>query len=296
MFALAPIHCSSVFRNRSPRQLVGGIANVQSRNQAALAKRRKTEKTSLKNHVAIAQIGLVPCKEKKARSYIIISMTPIILKGTDVPRRRLEPKDAVSIILSAGLLIATIYFATSNNNLSQQNTEMTRKNLELQNQLYNFPSVIVAHDVEYSLFNSSEYSLSDARFTFYGYVRADIKVVTPHFGSLSVELKGLSLREDDPVGPYINPERLNQTDFSYVRDSYVDLVNQGLNQFQPSLHLKVSVYLNPDNLPSLGETVQLGNVGTMSLEAKFFDFQTNMTVAKQFDAYITLVVKGSSLF
>ena len=221
-------------------------------------------------------------------------MTPIILKGTDVPRRRLEPKDAVSIILSAGLLIATIYFAASNNNLSQQNTEMTRKNLELQNQLYNFSSVIVAHDVEYSLFNSSDYSLSDsqsARFTFYGYVRADIRLITPHYGNLTVELKELGLREDDPVNPYIDLERLNQTEVSYVFNPYVDLVNQGLNQFQPSLHLKVSVYLNPSNLPSQGETLQLGNVGKISLEARFFDFHTNMTTTKPFEAYITLVVK-----
>lgn len=236
----------------------------------------------------------IPCKEKKARLHIIVSMTPIILKGTDIPKRRIELKDLAPIVLSVALLIATVYSAMSNINLSQQNTEMYRKNLELQNQLYNFPSVIVAHDVEYSLFNSSDYSLSDsqfARFTFYGYVRADIKVVTPHFGNFSVELKELNLREDDPISSYIDSKRLNQTDVSYVYDSYVDLVNQGLNQFQPSLHLKVSVYLNPNNLPSPGETVQLGNAGRISLDARFFDFQTNMTVTKQFEAYVTLIVK-----
>jgi hypothetical protein len=236
----------------------------------------------------------VPYKEKKARSYITVGMAPIILKGTDIPKRRIEPKDAVSIILSIGLLTATIYFAIQNANLSQQNTEINRRNFELQNQLYNFPSVIVARDVEHSLFNSSDYSLSDgqfARFTFYGYVRADIKLITPHYGNLSVELKELNLREDDPVGSHLDLERLNQTDFSYVSDSYVDLVNQGLNQFQPSLHLKISVYLNPDNLPSPSETVQLGNVGRMSLQTRFFDFQTNTTVTKQFEAYITLMVK-----
>jgi hypothetical protein len=43
MFALAPIHCGSVFRNRSPRQLVGGIASDTAGEQATLAKEEKQE-------------------------------------------------------------------------------------------------------------------------------------------------------------------------------------------------------------------------------------------------------------
>jgi hypothetical protein len=198
-------------------------------------------------------------------------------------------------ILVANLLLAlfTASLTFYNLGLVGESNKLNRETLQLQNSLFNFSSAIIPVEKynEYTLFNSSmSRETLDQSFPvgLYGYVQKDLKVVTPHYGYLSVDFKNFTFSENAHMATL---ERRNDYEISYVgAQKYEDIVVQGSNQITVSLQLRISVYLNLNDLSSDIRGMQFP-LGDLTLEATLLDLQTNQTMTKEFNVSVVASIK-----
>lgn len=195
--------------------------------------------------------------------------------------------DRVNIIF----LISNLALAVFNIYLLYRANEMAMENLRLQNIVSNFDPVITVNSDYAVLGKPSEYYGNDnmtEQTTHYGYLNASIQIMTPHYGTLSVKLKYFNVGNSD----YLNSERKNETKLTFAdeqRTEYEYAVETGLNVMNASLHLKVRIYPNPQNIPSEANAVQF-ILGRLFLEAELLDVQNQKTTTKEFSAVICVVL------
>ena len=192
--------------------------------------------------------------------------------------------NVLSIIVSTTLTGFNLY-------LVSQILETRRANLEFQNIMYNFTSVIVA-EADYAILDEpSEYTMQDGNITattHFGYLDVNLEVITPHYGTLTLRLKTLNVVESE----YLSSERRNETEISYAygRLAYEYTVVAGLNQISDQLHLVAHIYPISEKLPPQGVTVQIP-LGYLFLEAELFDIQTETTLTEGFSARIFAILE-----
>jgi len=190
----------------------------------------------------------------------------------------------INIIILFVSLVLTIH----NLHLVNQANILTEKNLELQNILSNFTSVISAEPEVGFLYSNTFDNVSNLiTVSHYGHLKVSLKIITPHYGRISIEIKNFTEDSAD----MLNPNMKNQTTVSYVweDEKYEDVVVPGLNSLTADLELKATTYPNPSKLPDEGEKIQFP-IGHLLLEAKLYDVQTNKTLTKEFYAQIAVII------
>jgi len=191
----------------------------------------------------------------------------------------------ISLSISLGLTIYSF-------KLTEQANEISRKSLELEDILANYTSVIDAEQHAVGLLYASGFSFypngSIESFSSYGHLNFSLKVITPHYGNVSVEIVNFTADNSQLV---LNTEKLNQTTVSYVweDEKYHSLVVQGLNSLDASLELKGVVYPDASSLPAKGETIEFP-IGWLNLNATLFDLQNHVTTTQGFRELIRVRV------
>jgi len=199
--------------------------------------------------------------------------------------------EKLTIIVSIISLASTIGLTIFNFALVNQANKIAEANLDFQNMLSNFTSIIIA-DTDYAILGEPSIILSVndtiEETTHYGYLQVNVQVITPHFGILKIKLKDFYVGES----PMHNPERKNETRVSFADENkkYEYPVVLGLNPINATLHLKAVVYPNLQNLPPDTQSVQFP-IGVQHFEAELLDIQTNKTTVKEFYALICVVMK-----
>jgi len=198
--------------------------------------------------------------------------------------------ERITVIISIISLVVSLVLTVYSLHLVNQANILTEKNLELQNMLSNFTSVIIANP-EVGFLYSNGFSYSNGSIycvDHYGHLNISLRVITLHYGMISIDVKNLT--DVDPQ-MMINPDMKNQTTVSYVYEDekYKDVVVSGLNQLNAQLDLKSTVYPDPQQLPAKGEKIQFP-IGRLLLEAKLLDVQTNKTLTEEFSALIAVII------
>jgi hypothetical protein len=165
---------------------------------------------------------------------------------------------------------------------------LTEKNLELQNILSNFTSVIIAEpEVGFLYSNTFDNASNLITVNHYGHLNVSLRIITPHYGRISIGIKNFTEDSAD----MLNPNMENQTTVSYVweDEKYEDVVVTGLNSLTADLELKATTYPDSSKLPAKGEKIQFP-IGRLLLEATLLDVQTNNTLTKEFSALIAVII------
>jgi len=198
--------------------------------------------------------------------------------------------ERIALILIVITLAANAVLTGINVYLTVQfNQNLT--SLGFRNSISNSTSVIIANADDSNLGTPATYFSQEGvikQTIHYGILCVAVQVVMPHYGALTIRLKNFYVTESE----YLSSERRNETEISYAdeKESYAYILIPGLNQISAQLHLKAQVYLNPEKLPSKGESLQF-SLGHLSLEAESFDFETQTKVASEFSAEIFIVLE-----
>lgn len=123
----------------------------------------------------------------------------------------------------------------------------------------------------------------------FGTLYASAHVIMPHYGVVTIKLKSFNVTESK----YLSHERLNDTEISYADEtqSYVYVLAPGFNQINAQISLKAKVPLNPENLPSKGESFQF-SLGHLFLEAEAFTFENQTKVVSEFSSEIFITIEA----
>ena len=175
-----------------------------------------------------------------------------------------------------------------------QANEISKANINFQNMMNNFTSVMIFNREDYTciLDSPSEYITQDGivqQTTHYGYLKGNLQVVTPHYGAVNVTLEHFNVADSG----MLDPVNRNKTRISYADDrfNYMYIVVSGLNQVNVTLHLKATVYPNPLNLPPQGETTQF-IIGGLMLRMELNDLQTQKKLTYEWVVGIAVIMKS----
>jgi hypothetical protein len=157
---------------------------------------------------------------------------------------KLDKVNIIGLILNLALAGLNVYFLYRAN-------EMTMETLRLQNIVSNFNSVITVNS-DYAFWGKPGeyygYGNVTEHTTHYGYLNASIQIMTPHYGTVSVKLGYFNVGDSN----YLDSERKNETRLTFADEEqtkYEYAVVTGLNLINASLHLKVRIYPNSQNMP-----------------------------------------------
>jgi hypothetical protein len=179
--------------------------------------------------------------------------------------------------------------------LANQAKELLEKNLELQNLLSNFTSMIVASPEQSRLDEGGYYSNGSINpVVTRGWLNISLMAITPHYGNVSVEVENFIVNDYDNK---LDPEKINLTTVSYTHEyqysQQVSNVASGLNQLNLNLNLEATVYPNPQELPTMPQFRTSFAIGVLFLKAKLFDAQTNQTITKEFSTVVFVTINGT---
>jgi|SRR5271157_591100 len=202
--------------------------------------------------------------------------------------------DKIAIFISVMSIVVTSILTVYSFNLYNQANELSKENLELQNMLTNFTTTIAVNPENQEpvgFLYSNYFSYSNGTIDsigFYGQLSVNLKVVTPHYSNITIEVGNLT--DIDPQFN-MNPQKKNLTTVSYVfeDEKYENVIGSGLIELNPTLPLSATVYINPQILPAQGQKVQFP-IGTLHLQAVMYDLQTQEPSTHEFTALILAVV------
>ena len=164
--------------------------------------------------------------------------------GKKTKNVKLDKVNIIGLILNLALAGLNVYFLYRAN-------EITMETLRLQNIVSNFDSVITVNS-DYAFWGKPGeyygYGNVTEHTTHYGYLNASIQIMTPHYGTVSVKLEYFNVGDSN----YLDSERKNETRLTFADEEqtkYEYAVVTGLNLINASLHLKVRIYPNSQNMP-----------------------------------------------
>jgi hypothetical protein len=168
-----------------------------------------------------------------------------------------------------------------------------QRNLDLQNMLSNFTSIIVPNPQQGHLDEDGYYSNGTTNPTISrGWLNGSITVITSHYGNLTVEILNFS------VNDYFNmliPEKTNLTTVDYTNEyrygTHVNFIVLGLNQLTFAVNLEATLYPNPQKLPSMSGSYSDFPIGVLFLKVKLFEPQINATTTQVFSSIVFVTVR-----
>lgn len=187
----------------------------------------------------------------------------------------------VSVIFGIlGLVVGLVQTKLSYDLQSQANS-LTEKNLELQNILSNFTPIITSNPTLTALYDGGYYSNgTTSPIISRGWLNISITVITPHYGTLSVEIENFSVSDDYRM---LDPQNTNLTAVTYTPEyqfsQHLNYVVSGLNQLNVQIPLEASFYPNPEKLPTTPNSATKFPIGYLLLQAKLLDSQTKQITA-----------------
>jgi hypothetical protein len=199
-------------------------------------------------------------------------------KTSRKPKRIALVLIVITLAANAVLTGINVYLIVqSNQNLS---------NLEFESSMPSSTFFIIARADDASLGKPAIYFSQEGAIEqtiHYGTAYVTVQVATPHYGTLTIRLKGFHVTESE----YLDSEKRNETEISYSdgKESQVYILAPGLNQISAQLPLKAQVYPKSEKLPPKGEPVKV-SLGYLSLEAESFDFETQTRATSEFSAEI----------
>lgn len=121
----------------------------------------------------------------------------------------------------------------------------------------------------------------------FGTLYASIYIIAPHYAAVAINLKSFNVTKSK----YLSLDKLNETEVTYAdeAENYVYVLAPGFNQINAQIRLKANVPLNPENLPSKGESFQF-SLGHLFLEAEAFDFENQTKVVSEFSSEIFITI------
>jgi hypothetical protein len=199
----------------------------------------------------------------------------------------------LSLVISIISLIASVVFAAYSLNAANQANSLTEKNLELQNQLSNFTSIIVPNPQQGHLDEEGYYFNGTTTPTISeGWLNGTLAVITPHYGNITVEILNFSVSDYFDM---LIPEKANLTTVDYTNEyryrTHVSYAIIGLNQLTFAVNLEAKFYPNPQKLPSVSGSFSEFPIGVLFLKAKLFEPQTNVTTTQVFSSIIFVTVR-----
>jgi hypothetical protein len=177
--------------------------------------------------------------------------------------------------------------------LAHEANIISQRNLDLQNTLSNFTSIIVPNPQQGHVDEDGYYSNGTTSPTISaGWLNGSITVITSHYGNLTVEILNFSVSD---YFNKLNPEKSNLTTVDYTNEyrygTHVNYTVVGLNQLTFAVNLEATFYPDPQKLPSMSGSYSEFPIGVLFLKAKLFEPQINATTTQVFSSIVFVTVR-----
>lgn len=176
--------------------------------------------------------------------------------------------------------------------LTHEANVIAQKNLELQNMLSNYTSIVVANPEQGHLDEDGYYSnMTPSSTVPKGWLNGTITVITPHVGNLTVEIMNFSVSDYFDM---LDPEKTNLTTVSYTNEykysKHVSYVVSGMNQLSFNLNLEATVYPSPQKLPQTSPNSSEFPIGVLFMVAKFYDAELKIYTPYEFSSIVFVTI------
>lgn len=189
----------------------------------------------------------------------------------------------VTMVVALGINVPLAYWNIQQINRSN---DIARANYEIMDMMNNFNCDITTVESQAGLLYSNGFFSSNGTIESidsYGELNVILKVVTPHYSHIVIEVENFTDLDQYQYRYWMNPEKKNQTTISYVFEDerFEDIIGSGLTQVNATLRLKATVYPDPEQLPAGGNTTRF-SLGRLLLKAELYDIQTQKNFTKEF--------------
>lgn len=190
--------------------------------------------------------------------------------------------------LVVGLIVSTYGFI-----LTHEANIISQRNLDLQNTLSNFTSIIVPNPQQGHLDEAGYYSNGTiSPVISRGWLSGTITVITSHYGNLTVEILNFSVSD---YFNKLNPEKTNLTTVDYTNEyrynTHVNYTVLGLNQLTFAVNLEASFYPDSQELPTESGSFSEFPIGVLFLRTILFEPQINATTTQDFSSIVFVTVR-----
>lgn len=135
-----------------------------------------------------------------------------------------------------------------------------------------------------------EYSYQNDRLEniiFYGSLKVDINIITPHYGILSIRIKKFNPNDT----PILDKMMYNKNMINFVEDPNEILINQGLNYITINEIISALIYPDAKHFLSLEKSTQF-IMGLLIVELVFEDIQDSSIMTREFSTDLIGIIKG----
>ena len=156
-------------------------------------------------------------------------------------------------------------------------------------EIENFNASIITENNFYTYLKSTSYSSQNNTIYnvhFYGELKTNVIVISPHFGILKMNIKNYNLNDVN----IIDRELIKQTELQFFQEPQILVVSKGINSYAIDERLQASIYTNSNEIPSPGKSVQF-IMGKLFIELIFTDIQNEVVITEEFSTTIVGILE-----